>query len=39
VAIERVDYYDEGHGFSLASNHADWLQRLEAFFAKAFAKP
>jgi dipeptidyl aminopeptidase/acylaminoacyl peptidase len=39
VAIERVDYYKSGHGFSTAEERADWLTKLEAFFGKAFAAP
>ncbi len=34
VALEVVPYEDEGHGFSLASNHADFLRRVEAFLGR-----
>jgi acetyl esterase/lipase len=37
VPIERVNYYDEAHGFSLLKHRVDWMNRLEAFFGKAFA--
>jgi dipeptidyl aminopeptidase/acylaminoacyl peptidase len=38
VALERVDYGEEGHGFLLSENHADWLVRLDGFIAKAIGR-
>ena len=35
VALERVDYGDEGHGFNRAANRLDYLRRLEAFLARS----
>ncbi len=34
VKIETVSWHDEGHGFSLSSNHADYLRRVETFLAR-----
>ncbi len=31
VAVEKVEYLDEGHGFTLAANHTDYYRRLEQF--------
>ena len=31
VAVDQVEYLDEGHGFSLAANQADYYRRLEKF--------
>jgi dipeptidyl aminopeptidase/acylaminoacyl peptidase len=39
VKIERVDFYKSGHGFSTPEEYAEWMDRLEAFFGKAFAQP
>ncbi|MCZ8110812.1 MAG: LpqB family beta-propeller domain-containing protein [Betaproteobacteria bacterium] len=38
VAIERVDYAEEGHGFMNPENHADYLTRLDAFIARAIGR-
>lgn len=35
VALEVVPYLDEGHGFSLPANEADYLRRVERFLNKA----
>jgi dipeptidyl aminopeptidase/acylaminoacyl peptidase len=35
VDIERVDYADDAHGWFEETNHADFLQRLERFLARA----
>jgi dipeptidyl aminopeptidase/acylaminoacyl peptidase len=37
VAIERVDYPEEGHGWFHPEDHADFLNRLDRFFAKSLA--
>jgi dipeptidyl aminopeptidase/acylaminoacyl peptidase len=34
VAVERINY-DEGHGWALTDNHADFMRRLEAFIGRA----
>lgn len=34
VNLERVNYPTEGHGFALRENYADYLVRLDAFFAR-----
>jgi acetyl esterase/lipase len=39
VAIERVDYADEGHGFVRSVNRADYLRRLEAFLRRSLEEP
>jgi len=39
VAIERVDYGDEGHGFVRTVNRADYLRRLEAFLRRSLEEP
>jgi dipeptidyl aminopeptidase/acylaminoacyl peptidase len=38
VAVERVDYGDEGHGFMKPENFADYLVRLDAFIARAIGR-
>jgi dipeptidyl aminopeptidase/acylaminoacyl peptidase len=35
VKLEVVTYPEEGHGWIDAKNHADFLARLEAFFARS----
>jgi dipeptidyl aminopeptidase/acylaminoacyl peptidase len=35
VAIEQVYYNDEGHGWFMPANHADFLGRVERFLAKS----
>jgi dipeptidyl aminopeptidase/acylaminoacyl peptidase len=39
VAVERVDYPDEAHGFVRDVNRADHLRRLEAFLARSLNGP
>jgi dipeptidyl aminopeptidase/acylaminoacyl peptidase len=39
VAIEEVNYVDEGHGWFLPKNHTDFFARVEKFLARALAKP
>jgi dipeptidyl aminopeptidase/acylaminoacyl peptidase len=39
VAVERVDYGDEGHGFNRAANRLDYLRRLESFLARSLDTP
>jgi dienelactone hydrolase len=34
VALERVDYHDEAHGFNQPRNEADYLKRLEGFLGR-----
>ena len=36
--VESVPYLEEGHGFSLPENHADFLRRVEAFLARSLAR-
>lgn len=38
VAIERVDYAEEGHGFFHAHNAADYLRRLKRFLAQSMPR-
>ena len=38
VDLERVDYWNEGHGFMDPKNEEDFLQRLAAFLAR-YLKP
>lgn len=38
VAIERVDYNDEAHGWNEAANHADFLTRAERFLARSLGR-
>lgn len=35
VAVERVDYPTEGHGFAQYRNRSDYLVRLDAFLARS----
>jgi dipeptidyl aminopeptidase/acylaminoacyl peptidase len=39
VKLERVEYLNEGHGFALPSNEADFLRRLEVFLKASLAEP
>ena len=38
VAVEELYYAEEGHGWFDQANHADFLQKLERFLAKALAR-
>lgn len=38
VPVERVDYFDEGHGFFNQHNAVDYLRRLERFLAKSLER-
>jgi len=37
VKIETISWADEGHGFFHATNHADFLRRMETFLARELA--
>lgn len=39
VKLDRIEYLDEGHGFALAANEADFLRRLEVFLKTSLADP
>jgi len=39
VAIEVVDYKEEGHGFVLAEDQADYYRRVEKFLERALRAP
>ena len=38
VSVQYVEYPDEGHGFALPANEADWLRRVEGFLARSLER-